>query len=603
MSSVVNKSAKRFVPKLRERRQISSAQTSSAQKPVGPAGPGETPETVVSANKASEVENAEPSEASNQGEVEKSETQNENENESGKVLSGSAVETTGSGENQDNIGKNGGVTFEEDDPLSQTTMARDLGPSRTSTQIPVVAVSSTASRRRSSRLDSLSAAKPTFKSGFMGANPANGSVSGSVPEKSRRLSTISTGSLRKKSLSINSENDSSLQAIKRRRMSSRSSVGKGSGKVQRISIVSRMSSPDDDSLTAKPAGDAENTDDIFQRTDDLYQKYTIANLKMIPKKIADTDSSKYLIDEENFTMADLCKPTLPIGEISENFTRAKEAARLKAERRKKRRELRETARREFKSLNDLVTEEESKLKEERKKAAQELLNTEVPDEKPRQGIQLKMSADGSMVVDEESTVVDRHKNASLENSSKEKIQNNPFENLYNSATYGRQQFTDPWTTEEMIKFYQALSMWGTDFNLISQLFPYRTRRQIKSKFVNEEKKHPIMIELALRSKLPPNFDQYCQETRKTIGTVHEFNKRLDQLQVEHEEHLKQIEVERQNAREQDIKQQSVKEHERAQRGKQGGRQEQLREYRKSEIVLGSIDDLKKKRAEEVTEET
>ena len=265
--------------------------------------------------------------------------------------------------------------------------------------------------------------------------------------------------------------------------------------------------------------------------------------------------------------------------------------------------MRETARREFKSLYELVTEEESKLKEERKKAAQELLNTEVPDEKPRQGIQLKMSADGSMVVDEESTVVDRHKNASLENSSKEKIQNNPFENLYNSATYGRQQFTDPWTTEEMIKFYQALSMWGTDFNLISQLFPYRTRRQIKSKFVNEEKKHPIMIELALRSKLPPNFDQYCQETRKTIGTVHEFNKRLDQLQVEHEEHLKQIEVERQNAREQDIKQQSVKEHERAQRGKQGGRQEQLREYRKSEIVLGSIDDLKKKRAEEVTEET
>ena len=82
----------------------------------------------------------------------------------------------------------------------------------------------------------------------------------------------------------------------------------------------------------------------------------------------------------------------------------------------------------------------------------------------------------------------------------------------------------------------------------------------------------------------------------------DFNKKLDQLQVEHEEHLKQIEVERQNAREQDIKQQSVKEHERVQRGKQGGRHDQLKEYRKSEIVLGSIDDLKKKRTEEVEAE-
>lgn len=68
--------------------------------------------------------------------------------------------------------------------------------------------------------------------------------------------------------------------------------------------------------------------------------------------------------------------------------------------------------------------------------------------------------------------------------------------------------------------------------------------------------------------------------------------------MEHEEHLKQIEVERQNAREQDIKQQTVKEHERSQKGKHGGRYDQLKGYRKSEIVLGSIDDLKKKRAEE-----
>ncbi|CDO94570.1 unnamed protein product [Kluyveromyces dobzhanskii CBS 2104] len=568
MSSVVNKSAKRFVPKLRERRLPNSTPTA----PVLPKAvdEGAKPDTGAIDEDAAR-----------------------NDDSGGETNTADTDAKIGDDETKNN------EAIDEEDPLSQTTLMKNLTPSRTGTQIPVVAVSTASNRRRSSRLDSLSGLKPTFRSGFMGPGSLN---TGNAPERSRRLSSISAGTSRKKSVSVTPENDSSLQAIKRRRMSSRSSMGKGRGKVQRISIVSRMSSPDDDALTAKPAGDSENCDEIFQRTDDLYQKYTITNLKMIPKKIADDDSSKYLIDEENFTMADLCKPTLPIGKISENFTRAKEAAKLKVERRRKRRELREMARKEFKSLNELMTEEENQLKEERKKAAQDLFDTEVPDEKPHQGIQLKMNADGSMVVDEESMVVDRHKNASLENSSKERFQNNPFENLYNSATYGRQQFTDPWTTEEMIKFYQALSMWGTDFNLISQLFPYRTRRQIKSKFVNEEKKHPVMIELALRSKLPPNFEQYCKETRKNIGTVNDFNKRLDLLQVEHEDHLKQIEVERQNAKEQDIKQQTFKEHERTQKGRQGGRHDQIKEYRKSEIVLGSIEDLKKRRAEEAAAE-
>lgn len=554
MSSVVNKGGKRFAPKIRKRRVVSSAPAVS------------TP--TISSEKSHDTQNS----GIDQNFDDRNDEREEQE----------------------------GLNIDEEDPLSQSALEKDLGPSRTSTQLHGAAATSTTQHRRSSRLDSLSGSKPSFKNGYTGWNQSS---NGGGTETRRRLSSISGPSMRKKSLAMSTtDNDSSLQTTKRRRMSSRSSLNQKKVTAQRISIVSRMSSPDAQSLTAKPAGDSDFTNDIFQRTDDLYERYTITNLKMIPKQIADEDSSKYLIDEENFTMGDLCKPTLPIGETSENFQRAKQASKLKVQKRKKRRELRELARKEFKSLSELVTEEVEKLKEERKKAAQELFETEVPEEKPHQGIQLKLSADGTLAVDEESTLVDRHKNASLENYSKEKIQNNPFENLYNSATYGRQQFTDPWTTEEMIKFYQVLSMWGTDFNLISQLFPYRTRRQIKAKFVNEEKKHPVMVELALRSKLPPNFEQYCLDTRKAIGTVDDFNKKLEQLQIEHEEHLKQIEAEIQSAREHDIQQQTVKENERAQKGKTSNRNDQLKEYRKSEIVLGSIDDLKKKKMEDIEAE-
>lgn len=44
-----------------------------------------------------------------------------------------------------------------------------------------------------------------------------------------------------------------------------------------------------------------------------------------------------------------------------------------------------------------------------------------------------------------------------------------------------------WGVEDTRKFYEALRMCGTDFGLISSLFPDRSRRDIKSKYNREEK--------------------------------------------------------------------------------------------------------------------
>lgn len=557
MSSVVNKSGTRFAPKVRQRRIVSATPATTPQQKA----------KVVSAPPESAIEDEDDEELSKEKPKQKS-------------------------------------PVDEDDPLSHTQMAKEISISQTSTQLPVPVIIPAGQRRRSSRLDSLSNGKPLFKTGFL--DPQN-AISGAPDQaRNRRLSTISNTSFKKKKMSSISENDTSFQAIKRRRMSSRSSTSRKSGSAQRISIMSHMNTSDSQIMTATAGPDPnmkrESADELFQRTDSLYEKYTISNLKEIPRNIADQDSSRYMVDEDSFTMADLCKPHLPIGELSDNFQRAKDATKAKMEKRKKRREMRTRAREQFKPLNILTKEEEEKLKEERKKAAENILNVELPEyeQKPHTAIQLKMNQDGSFVVDEESTVVDRHKNAGLENVHKERLDENPFENLYNSASYGRQQYTDPWTSDEMIKFYKALSMWGTDFNLIAQLFPYRSRRQVKAKFVNEERKRPVIIELALRSKLPPNFDHYCDEIKKDIGTVDEFNKKLEQLQVEHEEHLKQIEVSKQNAKQEDLQVQKAKEQDNTHKKTSGGlRHDQLKAYRKTEIVLGTIDDLKKKKAEEL----
>lgn len=557
MSSVVNKSGTRFIPKLKQRRLLSAASKKSTTT-ITPEGTKITKDIIDSQSDTK---------------VDKEESKHDLEDDTGAT----AVEEE-----------------DEDDPKAFSQLK--LNASQTSTQI--TSNQAAQEHRRSSRLDSLNnnqTAKPIFKPDYL--EPAAGT-------NGRRLSTISKPNVKKVRINTIAEKDSTLQTLKKRRMSIRTSISKKSGSAHRISVVSRRASPDSDVHTATAISDPNgSSSQLFQKTDSLYEKYTIRNLKEIPKNIQDTDSERYLVDEEEFTMAELCKPKLPIGEISENFERAKLAGKAKFEKRKQRRELRKRAREEFKSIKSLNEEEEERELDERKKAAEKLLNTEVPEasQGSHTAIQLRLNPDGTMVVDEESIVVDRHKNASYSNAHKVKLDENPFENLHNSGTYGKNMYTDPWTTDELIQFYKALSMWGTDFNLIAQMFPYRTRKQVKAKFISEERRHPVTVELALRSRLPPNFEQYCAETKKEIGTVEAFHEKIEKLKEQHDEHMKAIDSAKANAKEEDA--QNTKNLHNSEKKTSGGfRTDQVRAYRKSEIVLGTIDDLKVHPSQQVEEE-
>lgn len=538
MSSIVNKSSTRFAPKVKQRRAIGSSITPVLQD----ISPGSIP-----------ASSSEKKEAVN-------------------------MQTT---------------PIICDTILSQSDLKQDLNSSQIGTQIAFDVHKQPENHQTIARLDSLSNNKGGYKVNVFDTGVTN--VNKSEAQNRENILKSSDNTLKKRIISHKLETNTSLQTTKRYKSSEFSSVSKKPGSGQKISIIPQMHISESQDFTSTQGTTnlkVELSGGIFQRTDDLYEKYKISNIKEIPKNITDEDSSRYLLDENNFTMADLCKPYFPIGEISENFQRAKDAIKSKLETRKKRRELRQMARDQFRPVKELTLEEQERLISERRKAAEDILNADVPEEKPVQGIQLRLNADGTLVVDEESTIVNRHKNASFDNAHKERLDNNPFENLHNTHTYGRQQYTDPWSNDEMVKFYQALSMWGTDFNLISQLFPYRTRRQVKAKFVNEEKKHPVMIELALRSKLPPNFTQYCKDIKKDIGTIEDFNKKLEELQVEHEEHLKQIEISKQNAKEQDLHSQSTKELDHM-NNRRSLRSQRLQAHHKSEIILGTIDDMKR----------
>ena len=107
---------------------------------------------------------------------------------------------------------------------------------------------------------------------------------------------------------------------------------------------------------------------------------------------------------------------------------------------------------------------------------------------------------GQLVLDEQSLQIDRRERDAGDNGPHELIEESNLTRRVNSGTWGRRERTERWDDEETEKFFAALSMFGTDFELISKMFPGRSRRQMKNKFNNEERKNPLRINDALKNK-------------------------------------------------------------------------------------------------------
>ncbi|KAI5181283.1 hypothetical protein NEOKW01_1502 [Nematocida sp. AWRm80] len=74
----------------------------------------------------------------------------------------------------------------------------------------------------------------------------------------------------------------------------------------------------------------------------------------------------------------------------------------------------------------------------------------------------------------------------------------PIEDRVTSFSYGKSSTSRTrWTKEETLLFYQALSLCGTDFTLLEEIFTDKTRKQIKNKFSKEERTSPELISHAL----------------------------------------------------------------------------------------------------------
>jgi transcription factor TFIIIB component B'' len=153
-------------------------------------------------------------------------------------------------------------------------------------------------------------------------------------------------------------------------------------------------------------------------------------------------------------------------------------------------------------------------------------------------IELQMDADGNIIANDDALV--RVLNAEAEaaaNSGEPVVEENPLTTRLNRTTWVNANKrdpadrvpmwkgkSDPWSEEETDRFYDALGMFGTDFFIISKMFPPKTRRMIKLKFVREERLDPDRITrtlLGLGSK-PMDLEHYARETGTDVAAFSKY---------------------------------------------------------------------------------
>nr|XP_060617678.1 transcription factor TFIIIB component B'' homolog [Anolis sagrei ordinatus] len=128
---------------------------------------------------------------------------------------------------------------------------------------------------------------------------------------------------------------------------------------------------------------------------------------------------------------------------------------------------------------------------------------------------VKVAEDGSIILDEESLTVEvlRTKGQCVVE------ENDPIFERGSTTTYSsfrKSYYTKPWSEKETDMFFLAISMVGTDFSLISQLFPHRARTEIKNKFKREEKANGWRIDKAFKEKKPFDFNWFAKLLEKVL---------------------------------------------------------------------------------------
>ncbi|KAB0803485.1 hypothetical protein PPYR_00455 [Photinus pyralis] len=154
--------------------------------------------------------------------------------------------------------------------------------------------------------------------------------------------------------------------------------------------------------------------------------------------------------------------------------------------------------------------------------------------------QIKIGKNGEIIIDEKSLIVEnKQTKKDRENLKNSELVNGDFDTGY--GVYKKVRRSKDWSNEETLFFYKALHTLGTDFSLMLQLFPGRTRRELKMKFKKEDRINHTLIDKALSQPLRFNIKELKEEAllKQKIREVEEDQKqkRVKQLQQENKNNV------------------------------------------------------------------
>ncbi|XP_078531412.1 transcription factor TFIIIB component B'' homolog isoform X2 [Lissotriton helveticus] len=147
--------------------------------------------------------------------------------------------------------------------------------------------------------------------------------------------------------------------------------------------------------------------------------------------------------------------------------------------------------------------------------AEENVEEEESNDGPLLVPRVKVAEDGTIILDEESLTVEvlRAKGPIVE-------ENDPIFERGSTTTYSsfrKSSYSKPWSNKETDMFFLAISMVGTDFSMIGQLFPHRSRIEIKNKFKREERANGWRIDKAFKEKRPFDFSFFAKLLEKVLA--------------------------------------------------------------------------------------
>ncbi|KAG6012563.1 hypothetical protein E4U54_007450 [Claviceps lovelessii] len=149
--------------------------------------------------------------------------------------------------------------------------------------------------------------------------------------------------------------------------------------------------------------------------------------------------------------------------------------------------------------------------------------------------------DGQIVVDQDSLVMDRHARAAAAQAGEdmETIEENDFTRLITSSSFmntSKLKGPNIWTEAETELFYRGLRMFGTEFEMISKMFPGKQRRHIKLKFNREERHNPKRIDAAVMGEktIKMDLDEYRAFTGAEFEPVEDIEAEQRKIEEEYE---------------------------------------------------------------------